>query len=625
MQTMKHTLIIMVLVSTLNSVVGQSDIQSINHLPVEEGGTPTCINTIYAVQFPKCIVYRPGLKTSQIVTRLWNQARCTNYEPLRYDPDILSLQFTATENFKTVNIKVRNNTGKVFNGRVLVHKQSKTSCNAAPRAVNDHIACSKDSTVKSHVGKNDTDEDGDFLSFNIQSQPAHAAIFQLHADGSFTYSPQKGFMGTDSFRYRVTDGLDISDATAIVTVAKYHVELHLAPVIAVGCPRAPLELIALAPAHEAATVRLSIAPNSPAVSVWDAATDGNRLQRTTWKYGSQPSFVWLDASGATQVNATAELLVGSEAKAKDSKNASIQNAWPRSWSVPGGNPGGTHGISRISQVTHYSFDLEPKIGLHMSDVMEALNQAAQKRLGLAPNEQGAFIETPVMAALNFGHSAEGKSAETLATNQCSQKKAHSVWRVEITPIPETVLWTDSIILPVWNQRMPFDKKLTRASRTAWDNFSKALRIHENSHKRIFEAFVEDYLRLANAFAKTKFIGEALSLGCETKQTAEAKFKAGEMAIASFDSALHALNTHLTTLREAYDKAQVQYDSITRHGETQSQDPFTQRQEGNDISTAVDGDILLLPLPRSGTGTKARSSESARDARTPAPRKPNSRK
>ncbi|MEN9511296.1 MAG: hypothetical protein RLZZ370_1115, partial [Bacteroidota bacterium] len=564
-------------------------------------------------------------KTSQLVTRLWNKARCTSYEPLRYDPDMLTLQFAATENFKTVNIKVRNNTGKVFSGRVLVHKQSKTTCNAPPRAVNDHIACSKDTTVKSHVGKNDTDEDGDFLRFTIQSPPTHAATFLLHADGSFSYRPQKGFTGKDSFRYRVTDGLDSSDAAAVVTVATYHVELHLAPVIAVGCPRAPLELIALAPAHEAATVRLRIAPNSPAVSVWDAATDGNRLQKTTWKYGTQPSFVWLDASGATQVNATAELLVGSEVKAKDSKNASIQNAWPRSWSVPGGNPGGTHGISRISQVTRYSFDLEPKIGLHMSDVMEALNQAAQKRLGQAPNEQGAFIEAPEMKGLFWRHSAEGKSAEELATNQCSQKKSHSVWRVEITPSAEPVFWTDTIILPLWNQRMQFDKKLTRTSRTAWDNFSKALRIHEEGHKRLFDAFVKDYLSLAEAFAKRKFIGEALSLGSETTQTAAAKFLAGKMAIASFDSALHALNTHLTTLREAYDKAQVQYDSITRHGETQSQDPFTQRQEGNDISTAVDGDILLLPLPRSGTGTKARSSESARDARTPAPRKPNSRK
>ncbi|MEN9511498.1 MAG: hypothetical protein RLZZ370_1317, partial [Bacteroidota bacterium] len=36
---MKHTLFTVVLVSTLASGFGQSDIQSINHLPVEEGGT----------------------------------------------------------------------------------------------------------------------------------------------------------------------------------------------------------------------------------------------------------------------------------------------------------------------------------------------------------------------------------------------------------------------------------------------------------------------------------------------------------------------------------------------------------------------------------------------------------
>ena len=55
------------------------------------------------------------------------------------------------------------------------------------------------------------------------SAPAHGQL-KLHADGSFTYQPEKDFIGTDSFEYRV-----IMDSKKTNTAA---VSLRVMPVSA---------------------------------------------------------------------------------------------------------------------------------------------------------------------------------------------------------------------------------------------------------------------------------------------------------------------------------------------------------------------------------------------------------
>jgi hypothetical protein len=52
---------------------------------------------------------------------------------------------------------------------------------------------------------NDRDPQSDKLSAVRVSEPAHGAL-QLNGDGSFTYTPSRRFVGTDSFTYRAGDG-----------------------------------------------------------------------------------------------------------------------------------------------------------------------------------------------------------------------------------------------------------------------------------------------------------------------------------------------------------------------------------------------------------------------------------
>lgn len=52
---------------------------------------------------------------------------------------------------------------------------------------------------------NDRDLDGDALSAVLVTAPENGSL-SLNADGSFTYTPNAGFTGTDTFTYQATDG-----------------------------------------------------------------------------------------------------------------------------------------------------------------------------------------------------------------------------------------------------------------------------------------------------------------------------------------------------------------------------------------------------------------------------------
>jgi hypothetical protein len=61
---------------------------------------------------------------------------------------------------------------------------------------------------------NDTDPDGDDLSAVLEAGPAHGTLV-LNADGSFTYMPDFGYYGPDSFTYRAADGADVSAPASV--------------------------------------------------------------------------------------------------------------------------------------------------------------------------------------------------------------------------------------------------------------------------------------------------------------------------------------------------------------------------------------------------------------------------
>jgi VCBS repeat-containing protein len=61
---------------------------------------------------------------------------------------------------------------------------------------------------------NDTDDDGDTLTAVLQTGPTSGTL-ALNSDGSFTYTPNAGFVGPDSFTYVANDGVDDSNVATV--------------------------------------------------------------------------------------------------------------------------------------------------------------------------------------------------------------------------------------------------------------------------------------------------------------------------------------------------------------------------------------------------------------------------
>ena len=71
----------------------------------------------------------------------------------------------------------------------------------------------------SGVLANDTDPQGDPLTADLLASTTNGTL-SLGSDGSFTYTPNSGFVGTDSFVYQADNGIYVSSPTTVsITVA----------------------------------------------------------------------------------------------------------------------------------------------------------------------------------------------------------------------------------------------------------------------------------------------------------------------------------------------------------------------------------------------------------------------
>jgi hypothetical protein len=107
--------------------------------------------------------------------------------------------------------------GEVSTDPVLV---TITMTNALPAAVNDIAATTQSVKVIINVLANDSDADSDPLTAVLAGGPTNGTLTQ-NPDGTFTYTPAKGFSGQDSFTYSARDGQTGAEpvpATVTITV-----------------------------------------------------------------------------------------------------------------------------------------------------------------------------------------------------------------------------------------------------------------------------------------------------------------------------------------------------------------------------------------------------------------------
>ena len=93
--------------------------------------------------------------------------------------------------------------------------------NTSPVAVDDAFDVDEDAVLSvsaaSGVLANDSDADGDSLAAQLVAIASHGTV-SLSADGSFSYTPDADFFGSDSFSYRVTDGNATSGVATVTLV-----------------------------------------------------------------------------------------------------------------------------------------------------------------------------------------------------------------------------------------------------------------------------------------------------------------------------------------------------------------------------------------------------------------------
>ena len=94
--------------------------------------------------------------------------------------------------------------------------------NSSPVATNDAYTTLVDSPVSGNVltdGTPDSDVNGDPLTVTANTNPSGGSV-TVAANGAFTYTPNAGYTGTDSFTYTISDGNGgVATATVSVTVA----------------------------------------------------------------------------------------------------------------------------------------------------------------------------------------------------------------------------------------------------------------------------------------------------------------------------------------------------------------------------------------------------------------------
>ncbi len=78
--------------------------------------------------------------------------------------------------------------------------------NDAPVALDDTEETTVNEAVTGNLSDNDSDIDGDNLTVNTTpvSGPYHGTVV-INSDGTYTYTPEEGFEGTDSFVYEICD------------------------------------------------------------------------------------------------------------------------------------------------------------------------------------------------------------------------------------------------------------------------------------------------------------------------------------------------------------------------------------------------------------------------------------
>ncbi|MHB0878991.1 MAG: Ig-like domain-containing protein, partial [Anaerolineae bacterium] len=157
--------------------------------------------TVGAATFPLTVTWHPS-----------GQAPVSR--PLESAADLQAVTWTGT-GARTMAVTVHNGSGSVGSGMTFTIRA--TSDNVAPQAIDGSLACTVATIAAATLTAGDAD--GDALTYSIVGNGSKGTATITDAgSGAYTYVPNAGASGNDSFTFKVSDGVADSNV-ATVTVA----------------------------------------------------------------------------------------------------------------------------------------------------------------------------------------------------------------------------------------------------------------------------------------------------------------------------------------------------------------------------------------------------------------------
>jgi RHS repeat-associated protein len=203
---------------TVNSAPDTITISTLNSRPVADAGPDQTVTVGAQVTLDGSASHDAD---QNLLTYQWSFTSFPGSSaPTLSNPSLVNPTFAAgLAGLYVVQLIV--NDGTLSSGPNTVLVGANQPANRAPVANNDGYTTDEDVTLvvaTPGVLANDSDPDGDALTAILQSTTANGTL-NLYPNGSFTYTPNLNFFGTDSFTYRVFDGSLYSNvATVTITV-----------------------------------------------------------------------------------------------------------------------------------------------------------------------------------------------------------------------------------------------------------------------------------------------------------------------------------------------------------------------------------------------------------------------
>jgi len=216
-----------------------------------------------------------------------------------------------------VTLTVTDNSGAPASKDHDAHPQAPPA-NQPPQAQGDAYSTNEDTPLTvnaSGVLGNDTDPEGSTLSAVNPVSPSHGTL-ALSSDGSFVYTPDANFNGTDSFTYQASDGSLLSgQATVTITINAFN-DPPIAQADAYNTPGGDQPLTVSAPgvlsndndpdAGTTLTAQDASTPNQGAVIL---SPDGSFSYTPTPGASGQDSFTYTASDGDLTSTATVTITI----------------------------------------------------------------------------------------------------------------------------------------------------------------------------------------------------------------------------------------------------------------------------------------------------------------------------